>query len=161
MISIGEKLPSTEVTLVTGDTSQTITTGELFAGKRAVMFGVPGAFTPVCSGSHLPGFVILADKIKAEGIDLIACLSVNDAFVMRAWAAQQNAEEIAMLADVNAQFTKAMGVGHDRPDLGGVRCQRFSMIVDDGTVTLFNLEKPRAFEVSDAETILQALGSER
>jgi peroxiredoxin len=161
MIAIGKKLPATEITLVTAETQQTLDTRELFAGKRAVMFGLPGAFTSVCSASHLPGFVSLADKIKAEGVDFIACLSVNDPFVMRAWGIQQNAEGIVLLADVNAEFTNALGVGHERPDLGGVRCQRFAMIVDDGVVTLFNLEKPRSYEVSDAETILHALQSER
>jgi len=159
MIEVGNKIPSVDVIVVAPDSQETIGANKLFAGRKVVMFGLPGAFTPTCSASHLPGFVLLADEFKKEGVDMIACVSVNDIFVMRAWGEQQNAEEIKMLADVGAEFTKALGLTEDRPDLGGLRSQRFAMIIDDGIVTLLNVEVPKRFEVSDAKTILAVLAS--
>ena len=130
---------------------------EIFAGKNVVVFSLPGAFTPTCSEAHLPGFIVKADEIKAKGVSDIICLSVNDAFVMKSWGEAQNAEEITMLADGGAAFTKAIGLEMDTADFGGVRSQRYAMIVDDGVVTALNVEKPGAFEASSAEAILEAL----
>ncbi|GAB5415109.1 MAG: peroxiredoxin [Congregibacter sp.] len=157
-ISVGDKIP--EATLQTmGDNGPgPITTDELFAGKKVVLFALPGAFTPGCSMAHLPGFVINADKILAAGVDTIACLSVNDAFVMDAWGKSQNAEQILMLADGNADFTTALGLELDGRGFGmGTRSQRYAMIVDDGVVSLLNVEEGPGVDVSSAETILAAL----
>ena len=132
---------------------------ELLGGKKVVLFAVPGAFTPTCSAKHLPGFVEKADAIKAKGVDTIACLSVNDVFVMDAWGKNQNAAgKVEMLADGSAALTKEMGTVLDLTDKGlGVRSSRYSMIVEDGTVTQINLEEGGGFEVSDADTILSQL----
>jgi len=130
---------------------------ELFAGKKVVLFAVPGAFTPTCSESHLPGFVVLADQFQAKGVDIIACVSVNDAFVMKAWGASQNASELMMLADGDASFTKALGLEMDTAGFGGVRSQRYAMVLEDGVVIQLNVEAPKSFEVSKAEVILAAL----
>jgi peroxiredoxin len=135
-----------------------ITTDEIFKGKKVVLFAVPGAFTPGCSITHLPGFVVNADKIKARGVDTIACVSVNDAFVMGAWGKAQNAEELLMLADGNGDFTSALGLELDARGFGmGQRSQRFSMIVDDGVVTGLNVEPGAGVDVSSAEKILEQL----
>ena len=157
MIEVGSTLP--EVTfgrLVNGDMTNP-STNDIFAEKRVVVFAVPGAFTPTCSAAHLPGYVALADKIKAKGVDNIICISVNDAFVMDAWSKASNAEEILMLADGNGHFTKAIGLDMDTSDFGGVRSMRYSMLVEDGEVVQLNIEDPGRFEVSDAETILNSL----
>ena len=132
-------------------------TAELFANKKVVLFAVPGAFTPTCSAAHLPGYVVAADQFKAKGIDAIICLSVNDAFVMNAWGESQNAEHIMMLADGDASYTKALGLEMDTAGFGGVRSQRYAMIIDNGVVTGLHIEQPKAFEVSKAEFILQQL----
>lgn len=132
-------------------------TNELFANKRVVLFAVPGAFTPTCSESHLPGYVVLADEIKAAGVDVIACVSVNDAFVMNAWGEAQNASDIMMLGDGDASFTKALGLEMDTAGFGGVRSKRYSMLIDNGIVTELNVEQPKQFEVSTAEVMLAAL----
>jgi len=132
-------------------------TTELFANKKIVLFAVPGAFTPTCSVSHLPGFVVAADEFKAKGVDAIICLSVNDAFVMNAWGESQNAEHIMMLADGDGSYTKALGLSMDTAGFGGVRSQRYAMIIDNGVVTSLHIEEPKAFEVSKAEFILQQL----
>jgi peroxiredoxin len=135
-----------------------ITTDEIFKGRKVVLFAVPGAFTPGCSITHLPGFVVNADKIKARGVDTIACMSVNDAFVMGAWGKAQNAEELLMLADGNGDFTAALGLELDARGFGmGQRSQRFSMIVDDGVVTQLNVEPGAGVDVSSAEKILEQL----
>jgi peroxiredoxin len=157
MIKVGDKLPHATFQLHTKDGALNPTTEELFSGKKVVLFAVPGAFTPTCSQAHLPGFVVNADKIKAKGVDSIICLSVNDAFVMKAWGEANNAEDIIMLADGGAAFTKAIGLEMDTGDFGGVRSQRYSMIVEDGVVTHLNVEQPKQFEVSTAEVILQQL----
>ncbi|MEM7209315.1 MAG: peroxiredoxin [Pseudomonadota bacterium] len=157
-ISVGDKLPDCNFSHLTESGPQGLTTAEVFAGKKVVLFAVPGAFTPTCSVSHLPGFVVKADEIFAKGVDTIACLAVNDAFVMGAWGEQQNAENILMLADGSAEFTRAVGLELDLTGFGmGVRSDRYAMIVDDGVVSLLNREAPRAFEVSSAEAILAAL----
>lgn len=132
-------------------------TAELFANKKVVMFAVPGAFTPTCSAAHLPGYVVSADELQAKGIDAIICISVNDAFVMAAWGEAQNAENLMMLADGDGSYTKALGLDMETAAFGGLRSQRYSMIIDNGVVTNLNVEKPKEFEVSNAETILNQL----
>jgi peroxiredoxin len=137
---------------------QDVSTSDLFAGKKVVLFAVPGAFTPTCSAAHLPGFVVNADKIKAKGVDAIVCVSVNDAFVMDAWAKDKNAEEIIMVGDGNGDFTEAMGLVLDGSGFGlGKRSQRYAMIAEDGVITTLNVEQGPAFELSSAEKILEAL----
>jgi len=133
---------------------------DMTRGKKVVIFGLPGAFTPTCSAKHVPGYVANYDKLKAKGVDTIACISVNDAFVMGAWAKdQKTGDKIHMLGDGSADFTKALGLELDLTGRGmGVRCQRFSMLVDNGVVKTLNLEAPGKFEVSDADTMLKQLG---
>ncbi|GGZ03296.1 MAG: peroxiredoxin [Shewanella fodinae] len=157
MIAQGQRLPEGILSELTADGVVEHQVRELFAKKKAVLFAVPGAFTPTCSNAHLPGYVALADEIKAKGVDMIACLAVNDAFVMQAWGKDQNATELMMLADGSGSFTKALGLEFDTGNFGGIRSRRYAMIVDDGVVTLLNVEAPKAFEVSDARTILAAL----
>ena len=158
-IEIGDKLPESTLTVATSDGPQARTTDEIFAGKKVVLFAVPGAFTPLCSARHLPGYIQSAKEIKARGVDTIVCLAVNDAFVMGAWGEAQNAgEQVLMAADGSAEFTKALGLDFDASKFGmGVRAQRFAAIIDDGVVTTLNVEAPMKFEVSAAETILAAL----
>ncbi|MGE5087586.1 MAG: peroxiredoxin [Candidatus Levyibacteriota bacterium] len=134
--------------------------GDLTRGKKVVVFGLPGAFTPTCSAKHVPSYVAAYDRLKAKGIDTIACMSVNDAFVMGAWARDQHTgDRVRMLADGSAEFTKALGLELDLVQRGmGVRCQRFSMLVDDGVVKVLNVEAPGKYEVSDAETMLRQIG---
>jgi peroxiredoxin len=158
-IKVGDRIPSVKMKHMTKDGIKDITTDELFKGKKVAIFGLPGAFTRTCSGQHLPGFVQQADQIKAKGVHAIACVSVNDAFVMDAWGKSQNVgDKVLMLADGNADFTKAIGLEIDRSDVGfGLRSQRYSMLVEDGVVKKLNLEKPGAYEVSSADVILQQL----
>jgi peroxiredoxin len=138
---------------------ETISSDSLFKGKRVALFAVPGAFTPTCSAKHLPGFIGQAEALKAKGIDEIACVSVNDAFVMDAWGKSQNADDkVAMLADGNGAFSRALGLEMDASKFGmGQRSKRFSMVVDDGVVQALNVEEPGAFSVSSAEHMLQGL----
>ncbi|EJG0780050.1 peroxiredoxin [Vibrio parahaemolyticus] len=157
MIQQGQALPSATVSELTADGMVNHDVTELFANKKVVLFAVPGAFTPTCSEAHLPGYVVLADQLKAKGVDLIACVAVNDAFVMNAWGEAQNASEILMLGDGDASFTKALGLEMETGGFGGVRSQRYAMIIENGVVTILNVEKPSEFEVSNAETILEAL----
>lgn len=157
MIAQGQALPAGTLSQQTKDGTVNHKVTELFAGKKVVLFAVPGAFTPTCSESHLPGYVVLADQFKAKGVDLIACVAVNDAFVMKAWGEAQNASELMMLADGDASFTKALGLEMDTAGFGGVRSQRYAMIIDNGVVTLLNVEAPKSFEVSKAEVVLAAL----
>ncbi|WP_292937577.1 peroxiredoxin [Noviherbaspirillum sp.] len=133
---------------------------DLTTGKKIAIFGLPGAFTPTCSAQHVPGYVALADKFKAKGVDEIWCVSVNDAFVMGAWGRDQKATGVVrMMADGSAMFTKALGLEFDLTAKGmGVRSQRYSMLVDDGVVKQLNVEQPGKFEVSNAETLLAQLG---
>jgi len=132
----------------------------LTRGKKVVLFGLPGAFTPTCSAKHVPSYVAVYDKLKAKGVDTIACMSVNDAFVMGAWGREQHAEgKVRMLADGSAEYTKALGLELDLTARGmGVRCQRFSMLVEDGVVKTLNIEGPGKFEVSGGDTMLTQLG---
>ncbi len=158
-IGVGDKIPSATVTVMGPDGPAPMTTDEIFSGKKVVMFAVPGAFTPTCSAKHLPGFVTAAGDIKAKGVDTIACLAVNDAFVMGAWGKDQNVgDNVLMLADGGAAFTTALDTTLDLTERGlGVRSRRYSAIVDDGVVTHINLEESGGFEVSDAATILTQL----
>lgn len=154
MIKVGDGLPAVTLTRVTTEGSEPVPAAELFAGKRVVLFAVPGAFTPTCSKAHLPGYVVQADAFFDKGIDMIACLSVNDAAVMAAWQRDQNADRITMLADGGAAFTQAIGMAQDTGDFGGVRSKRYAMLVEDGIVRALNLEAPKEFKVSDAQTLL-------
>jgi len=157
-ISVGDKIPDVVLQHMTSDGPKDISTSEIFNGKKVVLFALPGAFTPTCSAAHLPGYVVNSDAIKSKGVDTIACLSVNDPFVMGAWGDAQNAEHILMLADGSANFTQAVGLELDLTAMGfGVRSDRYSMIVDNGVVAAINHEKPGKFEVSDAETIIGQL----
>jgi peroxiredoxin len=158
-IKVGEKLPSVTLKYMDKDGMQTATTDDLFKGKKAVLFGLPGAFTPTCSAKHLPGFVTHAEELKKKGVDVIACLSVNDAFVMDAWGKAQNAgEKVLMLADGNADFAKAVGLTMDGTGYGmGLRTSRWAMVLEDGKVKTLNVEAPGAFEVSSAEAVMKTL----
>lgn len=157
-VKVGDKVPAATMKVMGAQGPADLTTAELFAGKKVVLFAVPGAFTPTCSAAHLPGFVVNADKIKAKGVDTIVCLSVNDAFVMDAWGKDKNAEELVMAADGNGDFTKAMGLELDGSGFGlGQRSQRYAMIVEDGVVTTLNAEPGPGFEASSAEKIMEAL----
>ncbi len=159
-ISVGDKIPAATVTTMTDEGPQPISSEDFFAGRKVVMFGVPGAFTPTCHNQHLPGFVRHLDAIKAKGVDTIACLSVNDVFVLDAWAQSADAgKAVTFLADGNAELTKALGLELDASGFGmGTRSQRFSMIVDDGVVQAINIE-PQAgqAEVTSADAILANL----
>ena len=157
MIQIGNKIPSTKITIIDSQGQNTIDASDFFSNKKAVLFALPGAFTPTCSEAHLPGYVVKFDDFKAKGVDVVACLSVNDAFVMKAWQEQQNAENIAMIADGGAALTQAMDLAMDTSDFGGIRSQRYSMLIENGMVTQLNVEAPSSFEVSDADTMLSQL----
>lgn len=157
-INVGDKIPASTLKTMGDSGPRDITTDELFAGKKVVLFAVPGAFTPGCSMTHLPGFVVNADEIKDRGVDTIACMAVNDAFVMDAWGKAQNAEAILMLGDGNGDFTRALGLELDGTGFGlGMRSQRFAMIVDDGVVKHLGVEEGPGIEVSAAEAILARL----
>jgi peroxiredoxin (alkyl hydroperoxide reductase subunit C) len=158
-INTGDKLPAIKLTVMGKQGPEAITTDDIFGGKKVVLFALPGAYTPTCSAAHLPGYLASHDAIKAKGVDSIACLAVNDAYVMGAWGEAQNVgDKILMLADGNADFTRAIGLEIDRSasDMG-MRSQRYAMIVEDGIVTHLNIEIAPQFEVSDAETILNLL----
>ncbi|EKO3642573.1 peroxiredoxin [Vibrio metschnikovii] len=157
MIKQGQSLPAATLSQLTADGMVNHNVQELFAGKKVVLFAVPGAFTPTCSEAHLPGYVVHADTFKAKGVDLIACVAVNDAFVMKAWGEAQNASELLMLADGDASFTKALGLEIDTAGFGGIRSQRYAMIIEDGVVTTLNVEEAKTFEASKAETLLALL----
>ncbi|EEY98192.1 antioxidant putative [Vibrio sp. RC586] len=157
MIAIGQTLPNVQLSQRTAEGTLTHSVHTLFANKKVVLFAVPGAFTPTCSEAHLPGYVVLADKFKEKGVDLIACVSVNDAFVMKAWGENQNASEILMLADGDASFTQALGLEMNTGSFGGIRSQRYAMVIENNMVTLLNVEPPKTFELSKAETILASL----
>jgi len=157
-ISVGDCIPNCTLAVMGGEGPAPVTTAELFNGKKALLFAVPGAFTPGCSMTHLPGYVANADTIKSHGVDSIICMSVNDAFVMGAWGQAQNAEHIIMLADGNGDFTAAIGLSLDASGFGmGQRAQRFGMIVEDGTVTYLGIEAPGEIKVSSADAILEQL----
>ena len=158
-IKVGDKIPSATLMQMKDGGPKPVKTDDLFAGKKVVLFALPGAFTPTCSAKHLPSFVQNADAIKGKGIDAIACVSVNDAFVMGAWGDQQKVgDKIMMLGDGNGDLTRALGLEMDGSRFGmGKRSQRFAMIVDNGVVTQLNVEEPGAFAVSSAEHVLTQL----
>ena len=158
-INVGDKVPQATFKYLSPEGPKEISSAELFGGKKVALFAVPGAFTPTCSQRHLPGYVERAGDIKGRGVDTIACVSVNDAFVMGAWGKDQKVgDKVMMLADGSGDFTKAMGLELDLTKGGlGVRSQRYSMLVDNGVVKAINVEKPGQFDVSSAETMLKAL----
>jgi len=159
MIKIGDAIPPTKLTAATAEGPQEVSTDEVFAGKKVVLFAVPGAFTPTCSVRHLPGYMENIDALRAKGVDTIACIAVNDAFVMDAWAKQQGVDgRIMMLADGSGAFTKALGLELDLVARGlGMRSQRYVMVAENGRVTHLAIEPPGGFEVSKAESVLAAL----
>ncbi len=160
-IKSGDKIPSITLKQLTANGMQDLSTDSVFGNKKVVMFAVPGAFTPTCSAKHLPGFVQNLDKFKSQGIE-VACLAVNDAFVMKAWSDQGKAEGITMLADGNCTFTKALGLEMDGSGYGlGQRCQRFALYAENGIVKYLAVEKPGAFEVSSAEAMLKAVSEQK
>jgi peroxiredoxin len=158
-IQVGEKLPAAQFAAGTSEGPKPMSTDDIFVGKKVALFAVPGAFTPTCSAKHLPGFKEHLAAFKAKGIDTIACVSVNDAFVMKAWGENQAVgEDILMLADGNGDFTKAVGLEMDGSKFGmGQRSQRYSMIVEDGVVKELNVEQPGEFRVSAADYMLAQL----
>jgi len=157
-IKAGEKIPAATLKTMGSEGPRDISTDEIFGGKKVLLFAVPGAFTPGCSLTHLPGYVVNADKIKAKGVDTIACMAVNDAFVMDAWGKAQNADELLMLGDGNGDFTAALGLELDGRGFGmGQRSQRFAMLVEDGTVTHLNVEPGSGVDVSSADTMIELL----
>ena len=159
-INVGDRIPSVTLKQLTSEGVKEFTTDEIFRGKRIVLIAVPGAFTPACSQRHLPGYVDKAADIKAKGIDEIACVAVNDAFVMGAWGRDQKAEgKVRMLADGSGDFTRALGLDLDLSKGGlGVRSKRYSMLVDDGVVKSLNVEQqPGQVDISGAEAMLKAL----
>lgn len=158
-IKPGDPIPPAEFFTMTGDGEQRLATDVIFAGRKVVLFGVPGAFTPTCSMNHLPGFLKELDALKAKGADTIACTSVNDVYVMNAWAKATGADgKIMMLADGNGEFARAVGLNVDRAKAGmGERSRRYSMIVDNGVVKTLNVEDKSGVNVSGAETILSQL----
>ena len=159
-IQIGDRIPDATLTTMTADGPKPVTTAELFGGKTVALFAVPGAFTPTCSARHLPGFKDHLADIKGKGVDTVACISVNDAFVMKAWAESQGIDDdsIVMLADGNGELTKALGLVLDGSGFGlGERSQRYSMLVKDGVVTQLNIEEGGEFKVSSAEHLIAQL----
>lgn len=157
-IQTGDKIPAATFSVMTDTGPAPLTTDDVFSGKKVVLFSVPGAFTPTCSAKHLPGFIQLADEILEQGVDSIACMSVNDVFVMNAWGKSAQADKILMLADGNGDFARAIGLELDGTGFGmGQRSQRFALIADDGVVTDLFVESPGEFRVSSAEYVLSAL----
>ena len=158
-ISAGDKAPSVTFKTMGASGPENLTSEDLFGGKKVVLFAVPGAFTPTCSAKHLPGFVEKADEIKAKGVDAIACVAVNDVFVMDAWGKAQNAgDAVTLLADGSGDFAKAAGLEFDLSAKGlGVRNHRFSAIIDDGVVAALNVEEAGGFDVSSAEKLIDQL----
>lgn len=158
MIKVGDTLPSVTVQTMTNNGPSDISTNDLFKGKKVALFGLPGAFTPTCSAQHVPGFLANADALAAKGIDSIVCLAVNDVFVMGAWGGDQGVgDKITMVADGSAVFTKAAGLELDLTERGlGLRCQRFSMVVNDGVVKSLEIDEA-GFDKTSAETMLASL----
>jgi peroxiredoxin len=166
-IKVGDKLPSGTLSEFVEVETAGCTIGpndfkvdDLTRGKKVVIFGLPGAFTPTCSAKHVPSYLQNLDRLKAKGVDEVICMAVNDAFVMGAWARdQKSAGKVRMMGDGSANYTKALGLEFDLAARGlGLRCQRFSMLVDNGVVKLLNVEAPGKYEVSDAETMLKQMG---
>ncbi len=158
-LKVGDRIPELQLQVAKSGGIEAASTKDLFAGKKVVLFAVPGAFTPTCSNQHLPSFIEKAAEIRGKGVDAIVCLAVNDAFVMDAWAKDRGAgDDVIMLADGSAEFTRAVGLELDVNRFGmGQRSQRYAAIVEDGVVTSLNVEEPTKFEVSSAEAILKQL----
>lgn len=158
-IQAGDRIPSVTLRRMGPKGPETVTTDEFFAGRKVVLFGVPGAFTPACSDSHLPGFLTRAEDIRSKGVDLVACVAVNDVFVMHAWARDRHVgDEIAMLSDGNGELARATGLEVDLSAAGlGVRNRRFAAVFEDGVATLVNVEPEKGVTVSSAEAVLAAL----
>ena len=157
-IQIGDRIPGTRVATMVDGRPDTVDTEKIFAGKTVLLFGVPGAFTPTCSARHLPGYIEQFEALRARGIDTVACLAVNDAYVMDAWSASAGAENILMLADGNADFARALGLDIDSSAFCmGVRVRRFALVAKDGIVTALFVEEPGDFRVSSAESVLAKL----
>ena len=158
-IKAGDRMPSGTFGVMTGSGPGAMSTDELFSGKKVVLVSVPGAFTPTCSMNHLPGFVDHADEIRSKGVDTIACMAVNDVFVMDAWGKDRQVDDkVVMLADGNGEYTRALGLEMDGSKFGlGMRGQRFAIVVEDGVAKHVAVEQPGKFEVSKAEAILEAL----
>ncbi|MTI10728.1 peroxiredoxin [Curvivirga aplysinae] len=159
MINVGDKLPEVGFKVMGSNGPEALSAQDLFAGKKVVLFSLPGAFTPTCSAKHLPGFVANFDALKAKGVDTIGCVAVNDAFVMDAWGkAQEVGDKVMMLADGSAEWSKAVGLELDLVAAGmGVRGQRFAMIIEDGVLKDLAVEEGGAFDVSSAESVLSRL----
>ncbi len=158
-IKVGDKMPAGVLTHMTKDGPQKLSTEQLFAGKKVVLFSVPGAFTPTCDAKHLPGFTQNAEALKAKGVDTIACMAVNDVFVMNAWGKASNVgDKVLMLADGNADYSKALGLELNATGFGmGIRGQRFAIVADNGVVKGLYVEGPGEFKVSSAEHVLSKL----
>ncbi len=158
-IKVGDRAPAGQFKIMSDNGPRDLSTAELFNGKRVVLFSVPGAFTPTCHAKHLPGYLSLGAQLHAKGIDTIACMAVNDVFVMSAWGKASNVgENVLMLADGNGEYTRALGLELDAKGHGmGTRGQRFAMVVDNGVVTHLNIEAPGQFKVSAAEAVLAQL----
>lgn len=158
-IKVGDNMPPGTLTVATDEGPQKVSAEQFFKGKKVVLFSVPGAFTPTCDAKHLPGFVERAAEIRGKGVDTIACIAVNDPFVMKAWGKSQGCNgKVQMIADGNAEYTKALGLEMDATGFGmGIRGQRFALIVDDGVVKSVNVEQKGEFKVSSAESVLEQL----
>jgi peroxiredoxin len=157
-INVGDKLPDVPLTVATPDGPEQTTTTDFFGGRRVALFAVPGAYTPTCSARHLPSYVEKASELKGKGVDEIACISVNDAFVMSAWNKSDGSQDITMLADGNGAFSEAVGLSMDASKFGmGKRSQRYSMLINDGVVEQLNVEAPGEYRASSAETLLEQL----
>jgi len=157
-IQAGDRIPDVPITIATADGPKPTTSGEFFRGKKVALFAVPGAFTPTCSARHLPSYVEKAAELKARGVDEIACIAVNDPFVMAAWGKADGSEDITMISDGNGEFADAVGLSMDASKFGmGKRSQRYSMVVNDGIVEQVNVEAPGEYKASSAETLLEQL----
>ena len=157
-INVGDRLPDVPLSVATENGPEQTSSGEFFAGKKVALFAVPGAFTPTCSARHLPSYVEKASDLKGKGVDEIACISVNDPFVMGAWGKADGSEDITMLADGNGAFADAVGLAMDGSKFGmGKRSQRYSMLINDGVVEQLNVEAPGEYRASSAETLLEQL----
>jgi len=157
-IKAGDRIPDVPITIATADGPKPTTSGEFFRGKKVALFAVPGAFTPTCSARHLPSYVEKAGELKGKGVDEIACISVNDPFVMAAWGKADGSDDITMISDGNGEFADAVGLSMDASKFGmGKRSQRYSMVVNDGIVEQVNVEAPGEYKASSAETMLEQL----
>ncbi|MDG2061379.1 MAG: peroxiredoxin [SAR86 cluster bacterium] len=158
-IKVGDSLPSVNLTVMGDEGPKGVTIDELCSGKKVVLFAVPGAFTPTCSMQHVPGFVEHASAFKSKGVDTVACISVNDPFVMSAWGQDRSVgDDVMMLADGNGEFTAAIGLEMDGSGFGlGTRSQRYAMVIDNGVVSLLNVESGPGLDVSSAESVLKTL----